>query len=444
MKGLLDRTKVVIRHLPPSISEATLTDQIDPKFAGRYNWVSFRPGKSSPKHILHSRAYINLNKPEDVIEFAEFLDGHVFVNERGTQFNAIVEYAPSQRVPKQWSKKDGREGTIVKDPEYLEFLEFVTKPVESLPSAEIQLERREAEQAGAGKETLIVTPLMDFVRKKRAAKSGSRRSLSNGKLMRRAVGGADSPGSVSSKRGPERRRVSTTMYVMRDSTRSASGKDKSAYVLVPKREDRQLSTSGTADGGKKKVLLLKGKEREIYRLSGNLEQVKISTAMTQSQQQKGSGRIIRNIPQSEQQLQSLKVEKEMRTPHSSNAQMLTKDGIGALDGKVSGSNWKGSDRLEKRVRNKDRPDRGVWTLLRRSDGSHAVDESLSFSASRSMQLPSDSSEGVHKYFSQRGPVHNMKDVDGGMNEGKRSRKRGPSSYRGHEKQVWVQKSSVGP
>lgn len=32
----------------------------------------------------------------------------------GTQFKTIVEYAPSQRVPKHWSKKDGREGTILK------------------------------------------------------------------------------------------------------------------------------------------------------------------------------------------------------------------------------------------------------------------------------------------------------------------------------------------
>lgn len=32
----------------------------------------------------------------------------------GTQFKTIVEYAPSQRVPKQGFKKDGREGTILK------------------------------------------------------------------------------------------------------------------------------------------------------------------------------------------------------------------------------------------------------------------------------------------------------------------------------------------
>ncbi|RWW30320.1 hypothetical protein BHE74_00008457 [Ensete ventricosum] len=34
------------------------------------------------------------------------------------------------------------------DPEYMEFLELISKPVEHLPSAEIQLERKEAERAG--------------------------------------------------------------------------------------------------------------------------------------------------------------------------------------------------------------------------------------------------------------------------------------------------------
>jgi len=34
------------------------------------------------------------------------------------------------------------------DPDYLEFLKLISKPQEHLPSAEIQLERKEAEQAG--------------------------------------------------------------------------------------------------------------------------------------------------------------------------------------------------------------------------------------------------------------------------------------------------------
>lgn len=39
--------------------------------------------KCSQKRQLYSRAYINFKKPEDVLEFAESFDGHVFVNEKG-------------------------------------------------------------------------------------------------------------------------------------------------------------------------------------------------------------------------------------------------------------------------------------------------------------------------------------------------------------------------
>ncbi len=34
----------------------------------------------------------------------------------GAQFKALVEYAPSQQVPKSNTKKDARQGTIMKGP----------------------------------------------------------------------------------------------------------------------------------------------------------------------------------------------------------------------------------------------------------------------------------------------------------------------------------------
>lgn len=46
MKDPLDRTKVVLRHLPPGISQSALMEQIDGRFAGRYKWFCFRPGKN--------------------------------------------------------------------------------------------------------------------------------------------------------------------------------------------------------------------------------------------------------------------------------------------------------------------------------------------------------------------------------------------------------------
>ncbi|XP_057465431.1 regulator of nonsense transcripts UPF3-like isoform X1 [Actinidia eriantha] len=521
MKGPLDRTKVVVRHLPPTISQSALAEQIDGRFAGRYNSLVFLPGKNSQKRLSYARAYIDFKRPEDVIEFAEYFDGHVFVNEKGTQFRTIVEYAPSQRIPKHWSKKDGREGTIFKDPDYMEFLEFLAKPVENLPSAEIQLERREAERAGAAKDAPIITPLMDFVRQKRAAKGGNRRSLSNGKPTRKGHGATyGSPSSASSRRGSDRKRILTSMYVLRDTAKNTSGKDKSTYTAVPNRHDQQLSDkslalaaasgteiseeengiSGSTDAGKKKVLLLKGKEKEIPHVSGgmslqqNANSVKNSpgsSAPKQNQRREGSGRIMKSIllnkdarhnqssvVHSDKHSRSSNLEKDRRPPRPQ-IQMSLKDSNGGPEYKVVGNDLHSfySEKQEKHTRNKDRPDRGVWTPLHRSDGSHASDESLSSSAFQSTQLQPDSVEeshgevkmkmsnarsgetrtvrggrssyppldnGSHKHSGRRGLVHNVKD-DGSsiISDGKLLKRGGSSGYVPHEKQVWVQKSSAG-
>ncbi|KAL0422222.1 UNVERIFIED_CONTAM: Regulator of nonsense transcripts UPF3 [Sesamum latifolium] len=456
MKGPLDRTKVVLRHLPPTISQSNLVEHVDSRFAGRYRWLAFRPGKSSLKHPKYSRAYIDFNKPEDVIEFAEFFNGHVFVNEKGTQFKTIVEYAPSQRVPKQWSKKDGRESTILKDPEYLEFLEFLAKPIENLPSAEIQLERKEAERAGAPKDVPIVTPLMDYVRQRRAAKGGARRSMLNGKQARRGSGvSSRNPVSGSSKRGSDKRRASTTMYVLRDSSKIVSSIDSSSNSLVPKQDDQQLvdksgsaamsrnvssegesGVSGFTETGKKKILLLKGKKRKFLIdehmgkefntlnartelcgvVSGGsfLQQNAAAPAKTsqtsalpkQNQQREGSGRIIRSIllnrdtrqnqPSSRSQLelriQGSNQDRDKKPPRPPTVQLSQKDTNGPSEDKVVPNDLPAvhMEKQERRTRNKDRPDRGVWTPLRRSDGSHPSDESLS-SASQAL----DSAEGNH-------------------------------------------------
>ncbi|CAI0439527.1 unnamed protein product [Linum tenue] len=431
----------------------------------------------------------------------------------GTQFKAVVEYAPSQRVPKHLSKKDGREGTISKDPEYLQFLEAILKPVENLPSAEIQLERRDAERAGAAKDAVIVTPLMEFIRQKRAAKNGSRRILANGKPSRRSLA-SGSPSSSSSKRGSDKKRTST-MYVLRDSTKGASGKDKSTYTLVSKRDDHQLSgkvvtsasgpegledrsaIAGMTDGGKKRILLLKGKEKEISSVSGGpisqqnaISSEKHATSSgKQNHRREPSGRIVRSIllkePRqssgalSEQQIHSSHVERDKRPPRPLQGQLVLKDANGTPDDRVSGNDthsFPSEKQHDKRTRNKDRPDRVVWTPLRRSDGSYASDESLGSqstvsgmdfsqgsagdvkvdmtSRSEVKGLGSDRNShtsldnGSHKHFGRRAPSHTPRDSDGSSVEVKPSSKKvaaAASIHGSHEsqKQVWVQKSSSG-
>ncbi|XP_072969731.1 regulator of nonsense transcripts UPF3-like isoform X6 [Typha angustifolia] len=424
MRDPLDRTKVVLRRLPPAISQPALMEQIDGRFAGRYKWFCFRPGKSSQKNQRHSRAYISFSRPEDVFEFAESFDGHIFVNEKGAQYKSIVEYAPSQHVPKGWSKKDGREGTIFKDPEYQEFLEILARPVEHLPSAEIQLERKEAERAVAPRDSLVVTPLMEYVRQRRAAKSRSQRSA-NVKSSRR-TGGASPGSSKPSRRSSEKQRVSTPVYVLRDNVKSGSGNDKSTYLLVSRKDGHQLlnrPVAVTSAGGTealenetafgstkagKKVLLLKAKERE----------------RTRNQRQEGSGRVIRRIlskdasqiqpylaqSHSELQPETVNSDKDKCPPCPLNARVL-KDHITSISTFASGADSDakgaeserslvndipgsglGSEKHGKGTRSKDRPDRAIWAPLRRTYGSHASDESLSTSSTSSQLLP-DSLEG---------------------------------------------------
>ncbi|XP_078434676.1 smg-4/UPF3 family protein isoform X2 [Wolffia australiana] len=408
MKDPFERTKVVVRRLPPAISQPALMEQIDAKFAGRYKWVCFRPGKSSQKNLRFSRAYIDFQTPEDVVEFAEFFDGHLFVNEKGVQYKAAVEYAPSQRVPKP-SKKDGREGTIFKDPEYMSFLEHLSKPAENLPSAEIQLERKEAEKAGALKEVLIVTPLMEFIRQKRASKSSSQKSSANGKSSRRS-GGTGSGGSLSSKRSSEKKKQSAPVYVLRD---SAKGKDKPRTILVPRRDESAIKDVSndetgavvTLESGKKKLILLKGKDREISNASSP-----VSNTSRQSQRHSGSSKIIKSIlskeakqviNNAEQPVQSSNLEKEKRPPRHPNS-------------------------------------RGQSSLV--------LDPSAS-SAEKKIDVNLDgrgsvSGRGSQKHMGRRGQAHGSKEADNSStySEPKASSKRGPVGFGSQEKQVWVQKS----
>lgn len=170
--GEMPRTKVVVRRLPPSLSERAFTESVPSHIRDCFNWISFSPGKPSKKRST-SRAYIDFKHPEDVYNFFGVFDGHLFVNERGKPYKASVEYAPHQKVPKQSLKGDAEEGLISEDPEYLEFLEASSRPVKSLPSAEVQIERKEAEKrsrlGGTGaNSTIVVTALMDYVRRRRA------------------------------------------------------------------------------------------------------------------------------------------------------------------------------------------------------------------------------------------------------------------------------------
>lgn len=127
----------------------------------------------------------------------------------------------------------------------------------------------------------------------------------------------------------------------------------------------------------------------------------------QNHRREASGKIIRSILLNKNSRQSPSVlhseaqiqtsnQEDKRPPRPSNVQLFLRDANGVSEDRVVANDLHGfcTEKQEKRTRNKDRSDRGVWTPLRRSDGSHASDESLSSATSQHTQSLLDPAEGV--------------------------------------------------
>ncbi|KAL0027409.1 hypothetical protein WJX79_009534 [Trebouxia sp. C0005] len=166
------RNKVVVRKLPPGISQEEVQAAIDAVCQGKYDWFTFVPGKVSIKRVKHSRAYLNFLDAAEVFRFRAQFGGHAFVNKKGAQYKCTVEYAPYQKVPRE-KAKDPREGTYENDADFMAFKQQAEGDPELLPSAEVQLELKEQAKKAVTETSLKpkVTPLMQFLHDKHSLKS---------------------------------------------------------------------------------------------------------------------------------------------------------------------------------------------------------------------------------------------------------------------------------
>uniref|UniRef100_A0A8C4SNQ4 UPF3A regulator of nonsense mediated mRNA decay n=1 Tax=Erpetoichthys calabaricus TaxID=27687 RepID=A0A8C4SNQ4_ERPCA len=104
-------TKVIIRRLPPNLSKEQLEEQLNPLSA--YDYFEFFSADQSLYPHLFSRAYINFKNPEDIVLFRDRFDGYVFIDNKGQEYPAVVEFAPFQKVSKKkLKKKDAKAGSI--------------------------------------------------------------------------------------------------------------------------------------------------------------------------------------------------------------------------------------------------------------------------------------------------------------------------------------------
>nr|XP_035150990.2 regulator of nonsense transcripts 3A isoform X6 [Callithrix jacchus]XP_035150993.2 regulator of nonsense transcripts 3A isoform X6 [Callithrix jacchus]XP_054108072.1 regulator of nonsense transcripts 3A isoform X6 [Callithrix jacchus]XP_054108075.1 regulator of nonsense transcripts 3A isoform X6 [Callithrix jacchus]XP_054108077.1 regulator of nonsense transcripts 3A isoform X6 [Callithrix jacchus] len=137
-------SKVVIRRLPPGLTKEQLEEQLHPLPA--HDYFEFFAADLSLYPHLYSRAYINFRNPDDILLFRDRFDGYVFLDSKGLEYPAVVEFAPFQKIAKKkLKKKDAKTGSIEDDPEYKKFLEtYCVEEEKTSTNPEILLGEMEA------------------------------------------------------------------------------------------------------------------------------------------------------------------------------------------------------------------------------------------------------------------------------------------------------------
>lgn len=118
----LHQTKVVIRRLPPDLTEEKLLEMLPE--VPPYTFFYFTTGDPTLGSLSFSRAYFCFSDEASILPFRDKYDGMWLESEKGTKYRAVVEYAPYQGMPKKQRRKpDTRIGTIEDDSDYKSFLE---------------------------------------------------------------------------------------------------------------------------------------------------------------------------------------------------------------------------------------------------------------------------------------------------------------------------------
>ncbi|XP_066104739.1 regulator of nonsense transcripts 3B isoform X2 [Saccopteryx bilineata] len=165
-------SKVVIRRLPPTLTKEQLQEHLQPM--PEHDYFEFFSNDTSLYPHMYARAYINFKNQEDIILFRDRFDGYVFLDNKGQEYPAIVEFAPFQKAAKKKNKKrDTKVGTIDDDPEYRKFLESYAADNEKMTSTpETLLEEIEAKNRELiAKKT---TPLLSFLKNKQRMREEKR------------------------------------------------------------------------------------------------------------------------------------------------------------------------------------------------------------------------------------------------------------------------------
>ncbi|EWZ49669.1 hypothetical protein BFJ63_vAg684 [Fusarium oxysporum f. sp. narcissi] len=181
--------KLVIRRLPPGMTQAEFVSILGSEWElgkGKVDWFSFAGGKISTdpsKPSRPGRAYVHVMKKDDILPLSDAVRTAVWEDAKASSNSPSligppsVEFAIYKKVPSNKKRTDARQGTIDQDPEFMAFLEELANPA---PPKET-VEGEEGDDLGKVETKVTTTPLIEYLKEKKANKAKESSSSKNSK-----------------------------------------------------------------------------------------------------------------------------------------------------------------------------------------------------------------------------------------------------------------------
>ncbi|KAI0130983.1 Smg-4/UPF3 family-domain-containing protein [Daldinia grandis] len=206
-KDSLRGKKVLIRRLPPGIAEGEFWTILGEEWKsgnGKAEWTQFQEGQISQDPSNPStpaRCYLQV-RSEGIPALAEAVQRSTWEDEKRT-FNdpALVgppylEFSIYQKVPTTKRRTDSKQGTIDQDPDFMAFLDSLTQD-----SNVREVDAEQADDLGKADTKVTTTPLVEYLKEKKANKGKDTSNAKSGKHSRHeSQGGKPKGGPEESKK----------------------------------------------------------------------------------------------------------------------------------------------------------------------------------------------------------------------------------------------------
>ncbi|KLU89395.1 hypothetical protein MAPG_08366 [Magnaporthiopsis poae ATCC 64411] len=264
-KTPVEGQKVVLRRLPPGITEqetvAFLSDEWKPGGA-KVGWFSFQAGKISKdpaKPSRPSRAYLHVLKTDQVMALVEHVRNTEWLDAKDTSASSclvgppVLDISIYKKVPSSKVRADARAGTIDQDPEFMDFLEALANPNKD-PEADHTAEEDDRQITKASS-----TPLIDYLREKKANKAKESAASKSGKHSRHDSGTGKGKSSEDSKKrskesktekSTEKPRENVKILTKKAAVEAAADAANAAVsqIMANSKEKEELTKSGRRAG----------------------------------------------------------------------------------------------------------------------------------------------------------------------------------------------------